>query len=342
MKLKMTRTFYPYRNQRLFVTFVAANLAFAWKSCLSFSVSRQQRRVYTPVTATLDSNEPHGLSVGFIGCGTIASAIATGMATQNQVDILSIVVTRRSESKSKLLHENFPQLVTIEEDNQKIVDRCQLIFLTVLPQQTQEVLESLTFASHHSLVSLVSTASLQDLVQYSGLDPSQVSKMICLPSVARHQGVCLHCFCDKGYASTPSNTQLTAMFTAMGGVVTLDNEDDLSACMMTTCAMGPIYGMMKESRDWLLQSTNSLSKEQASFLVIKQCVGAILDTDRVDKDGTSRTDASRLEKLIEEQTPGGLNEQALANYVKLGGPEGQAKIMNAIVSRIRGESDGSV
>ena len=128
----------------------------------------------------------------------------------------------------------------------------------------------------------------------------------------------------------------------MGGVVTLDNEQDLSACMMTTCLMGPLYGMMLESRDWLLKSTSGLSKEEASFLVIKQCVGAVLDSDREDADGTSATDANRLEKLIEEQTPGGINEQALANYVKLGGPGGQSEVMNAIVSRIRGESDGSV
>jgi hypothetical protein len=37
-----------------------------------------------------------------------------------------------------------------------------------------------------------------------------------------------------------------------------------------------------------------------------------------------------------------LNEQALANYVTLGGLKGQIQIMDAILSRIRGESDGFV
>mmetsp|Transcript_18802 Transcript_18802/g.33161 ORF Transcript_18802/g.33161 Transcript_18802/m.33161 type:complete len:115 (+) Transcript_18802:1-345(+) len=112
---------------------------------------------------------------------------------------------------------------------------------------------------------------------------------------------------------------------------------------MTTCSMGPLYGAMKHARDWLLESTSCLTKEEASYLVIKQFTGAILDADRVDSSGsTSETDATRLEALIEEQTPGGLNEQALANFERLGGFDVQTKVMDAIVSRIRGESDGSV
>jgi pyrroline-5-carboxylate reductase len=239
----------------------------------------------------------------------------------------------------------FPSLVTIHDDNQEIVNRADFIFLTVLPQQAPSVLKDLEFdPERHQLISLVSTAKLQDLVGHSKLDPSRVSKMICLPSIARHQGVCLHCF-DGGTSSAP-NPILTRLFTATGGVVTLSNERDLESCMMTTCMMGPLYGMMKHSRDWLLRSTNGrLTKEEASYLVIQQCIGAVLDADREDDHhglASSRTDPDRLERLIDEQTPGGLNEQALANFERLGGLEGQTKVMDAILSRIRGESDGSL
>ncbi|KAG7344534.1 pyrroline-5-carboxylate reductase [Nitzschia inconspicua] len=301
------------------------------------------RHPHSFVSTSADDVSDKGISIGFIGCGTIASAIATGIATQNSVDINSIVVTRRSAAKSAVLQNTFADLVTISDDNQKILDQCQYIFLTVLPQQTSSVLQSLTFKSHHSLISLVSTASLDDLVADSRLEATNVSKMICLPSVARHQGVCLHCFTSHEASTTPSDTLLTRLFHAMGGVVTLDSESDLQACMMTTCTMGPLYGMMKYSRDWLLKSTTGLTKEQASFLVIKQIVGAVKDADRIEQDGsTSATDPNRLEKMIDEQTPGGLNEQALANYERLGGPDGQFQIMDAILSRIRGQSDGSV
>jgi pyrroline-5-carboxylate reductase len=320
------------------------------RSCQSFAPNNYrglERRSSASISlrsVSSGNSQNDGMTVGFIGCGTIASAIATGMATQTSVNVDSIVVSRRSKSKSTLLREQFPHLVDVADDNQQIVDQCQYIFLTVLPQQTSSVLRSLNFTPNQTLISLVSTACLEDLVRDSKLNPAQVSKMICLPSVAKHHGVCLHCFSSKEASLTPANAILTQLFTAMGGVVTLDSESDLQACMMTTCTMGPIYGMMKQSRDWLLQSTdNNLTKEQASYLVIKQMIGAVLDADRIGADGsTSETDPDRLEMLIEEQTPGGLNEQALANYERLGGPAGQVQVMDAILSRIRGESDGFV
>jgi len=153
--------------------------------------------------------------------------------------------------------------------------------------------------------------------------------MICLPSIARHQGVALLCCGDDRNNDSDSdnsgiNTKsfLTNLFNAMGGVVALDSERDLQACMVTTCTMGPLYGTMKNQRDWLLQKTASLSKADATFLVIKQFAGAISDAEATataakttkkknssDNDEDEEEDddallllANRLETLIEEQT----------------------------------------
>lgn len=156
--------------------------------------------------------------------------------------------------------------------------------------------------------------------------------MICLPSIANHQGVCLHC------CPIP-NPSLTSIFDAVSGVVTLKTEKELEACMMTTCMMGPLYGIMKESKDWLLSQTTSLSEQDATYLVIQQFIGAIQDADKAN---ASKTQPNRLEDLIAEQTPGGLNEQALHNLDQLGGLQAHDQVMDAILSRIRGESDGSV
>ena len=183
------------------------------------------------------------------------------------------------------------------------------------------------------LLGVQSTAKIEDLVQDSKLDSTRVSKMICLPSIANHQGVCLHC-CPTG-----PNPALTQLFDAVSGVVTLKTESELEACMMTTCMMGPLYGVMKSAKDWLLSNTSSLSEEDATYLVIQQYIGAIQDAEKGD---SKHIPASRLEDLIEEQTPGGLNEQALANLAQLGGLAAHDRVMDAIVARIRGESDGSI
>lgn len=109
-----------------------------------------------------DKDSPQ-VSIGFLGCGTIASAIATGLATQttSPVSISSIAVTKRSESKSTRLLESFPDLVTVFDNgmnggNQNVVDSSDIVFLCVLPQQVDEVLKGLTFDSNrHTLVSLM-------------------------------------------------------------------------------------------------------------------------------------------------------------------------------------------
>ena len=116
----------------------------------------QSRTTATTTTTT----ELPAHKVGFIGCGTIAAAIVTGLATKEGL-VSSIAVSRRSKSKSDQLQQAFPDLVTVCDDNQEILDRSDIIFITVLPEQTSQVLQSLQFDSdRHDLVSLVVRTSL--------------------------------------------------------------------------------------------------------------------------------------------------------------------------------------
>ena len=157
--------------------------------------------------------------------------------------------------------------------------------------------------------------------------------MICLPSIARHEGVALHC-CPY----PDDDIFLTQLFDSCGGVLTLKNENELQTAMVTTCIMGPLYGQMRETRDFVLKNTpsGSLTKYDASQLVIKQYMGAIEQAQRL------IAEENCLDDLIEEQTPGGLNEQALNNLDQIGGLQSHNQIMEALLSRIRGDSDGSV
>jgi pyrroline-5-carboxylate reductase len=98
--------------------------------------------------------------VGFVGCGTIASAIATGLATQTKHPLEFIAVSRRSEKNSAALAEKFPSVITVHDENQEILDKADLIFICVLPQQTSQALQGLVFdKSRHHLVSLVVSVS---------------------------------------------------------------------------------------------------------------------------------------------------------------------------------------
>jgi pyrroline-5-carboxylate reductase len=108
------------------------------------------------------------IRAGLVGCGTIAASIAIGLAETDHVPHLarfglrlsSISVTRRSETKSRMLEERFPKFVTVYESAWEVVAECELVFLCVLPDQVDGVLADLAEKGvwrreDHTLVSLV-------------------------------------------------------------------------------------------------------------------------------------------------------------------------------------------
>mmetsp|Transcript_17605 Transcript_17605/g.20375 ORF Transcript_17605/g.20375 Transcript_17605/m.20375 type:complete len:315 (-) Transcript_17605:1077-2021(-) len=273
------------------------------------------------------SNE--GVKLGFIGFGTIASAIATGLLTQTQENISSVYVSRRSESKSSELSQKFQNCVHICEDNQFIVDNCDILFLCVLPEQEEEVLKSLKIGDDKILVSLVSTSKVETLIKNSGLPSENVYKMICLPAVAQLEGTPL---------LTPrseSNILHNLLSTLGGGTcVECENESIMESMMVTTCMMGPVYGLMKTNVDFLIR--NGVPAKDASVVVGRQYWGMV-------KDALARSeDENSLDDLIKEQTPGGLNEQTLKNLQGKGFLKSYEEAMEAVLGRIRGETDGSI
>jgi len=333
----------------------------------------------------LDNADSVGCSIGVIGCGTIASAIVTGLATlpvssSSAPSIRRITVTPRSAAKSAALQKRFPQLVTVVDNNgsnsnQAVLEASDIIFLTVLPQQAQEVLRDLNFdAARHTLVSLVSTTSLPDLVACSQLPADRVYKMICLPAVAYHEGLCLlqpattaggtsndgdDAVAPAAHAdtTTSSSSLLYQLLNSLGGVAVAANDRQMSAMMVPSGMMGGFYGVLRNHRDWLA-STAGMSREQATFVVTRSYHGMMQDAvrrlmecrsdgdkDDIDDAGSgsgSSTAAVLLDELIAEQTPGGLNEQALANLETLGVMDSYSTVQAALFRRIVGETDGSL
>jgi pyrroline-5-carboxylate reductase len=226
------------------------------------------------------------IRAGFIGCGTIAYSIASGLAnpshstylSQNSLALSSIHVTRRSESRSSQLKEAYPDVVTVCETAEEVVKNSEIVFLCVLPQHVDEVLAELKEKGVwkegvHTLVSLVvcanavigslmqfktshfiiiycdiikqSTSKVDDLIQKTSLPKESVYKMICLPPIANREG------CALLQPPAPEHPYLKSMLDALGGCVECANDDTMNAMMIPGCLMGPMYGIMRNNRDWL-------------------------------------------------------------------------------------------
>lgn len=294
-------------------------------------------RTSLSVTSLASLDQSSSCRLGFVGCGTIAVAIATGLATQNAVTVEHVAVSRRSAAKSAALQAQFPYLVSVHDDNQAVVDASDVIFLTVLPTQVAQVLGQIKLdPTRHVLISLVSTASLADLQEAaSDLPSSSIFRMICLPSVAVHSGVCL---------MTPpaaKDSLLHNLLDTLGGVVPAQTEDNFRALMVPSGLMGSFYALLRQNRDYVMQH-GGLDGAQATVMVGKWYESMVRDVLERVEDNENEDKSRALDDLIAEQTPGGLNEQGIVNLTKLGVWEAYGKVQSALHDRIAGKSDGSL
>ena len=182
--------------------------------------------------------------------------------------------------------------------------------------------------------------------------------MICLPSVSRLEGTPL-------LVPDKDHDLIDLLGTLGGNIVTGGikgedksknggriNSDEIVACpdeatmetlMVTSSMMGPLYGMLRTNRDFLI--SNDVPSSIASSFVIRTYHAMILDAlgkNGVEDGGDDNDDDGRgvIDRLIEEQTPGGLNENALRTVKDRGGYEAMVNAMEETLLRIRGGRSG--
>lgn len=81
--------------------------------------------------------------------------------------------------------------------------------------------------------------------------------MICLPAIAKREGCALLQSASKTNggsgrdSSSAGNVDVKSMLDALGGCVECADDDAMNTLMVTTGMMGPLYGIMRNNRDWL-------------------------------------------------------------------------------------------
>ena len=78
-------------------------------------------------------------TLGLLGCGKIGSAVMTGYCSENGWQPDHVFISARTASKAQSLQKAFPSRVTIVQDNQTLIDSCDIVFIGLLPNVAQEV-----------------------------------------------------------------------------------------------------------------------------------------------------------------------------------------------------------
>lgn len=122
----------------------------------------------------------------------------------------------------------------------------------------------------NTLDAIQSTSNLETLMKNSKLPATKVYKMICLPAVAQLEGTPL-------LVPRSESKLLHRLLSTLGGgtCIECENEDIMESMMVTTCMMGPVYGLMKRNSDYL--KSKGVPAKDASLMVGRQYFAMVKD-----------------------------------------------------------------
>ncbi len=125
------------------------------------------------------------MKLGFIGTGKITSSVITGICNSS-IKYNRIFVSSRNNKISKNLKKRFKK-ISIEKNNQKIIDSCSWIFLAVTPTVGKKILKNLKFRSNQTVISFISTITIPQLKKIIKVK-SDIVRAIPLPPISLKKG----------------------------------------------------------------------------------------------------------------------------------------------------------
>jgi len=145
-------------------------------------------------------------------------------------------------------------------------------------------------------------------------------RAIPLPPVAHHQGSCV---------LTPKHSLAVSVFDQLGTAVAVETESEFKRMMPMTCLMGQIYAQQLQAQKWLVEQ--GIDAASAG-----KWVGAVYHTVTFDAKIAGGHGANGFQELVDEQTPGGLNEQIIREMREAGADDSLATALDGALARIEG------
>ena len=253
------------------------------------------------------------MKLGFIGTGKISSSVITGICGSS-IKYSKIYISSRNSKIAKLLKKKFKR-ISIEKDNQKIVDNCNWVFLGVTPTVGEKIIKNLKFRSSQTIVSFISTITIPELKKMIKVK-ADIVRAIPLPPISLKKGPVPIC---------PPNKKVKNFFNKIGSTVEIKNEKLSINFWSTSGMMASYYEILKVMTDWLV-------KKGIKRLDAQRYITSLFLALSEDAVKNSKKDLKILVK--DSQTPKGLNKQGLEEMRKNGVYKSLIKTLNKIHNRL--------
>jgi pyrroline-5-carboxylate reductase len=225
--------------------------------------------------------------LGFLGTGTIASAIVAGLCSGAEPDFRIFLSPRNAQIADRLA-STFPQ-VTVAASTQELLDCSDRVILAVRPQIAHDVLASLRFRPDHRVISLIATFSQAQIAALVA-PAARITCAAPLPTAASRASPTV---------IFPPDPVASNLFDRLGVAVEVTNESEFRALLATTAAMASYFSLLDTLSSWLKEQGVSRSTAREYISMMFHGLGQV-----------PRISALPFAELADEfKTKGGLNEQ---------------------------------
>ncbi len=253
------------------------------------------------------------MKLGFIGTGKIASSVIIGIS-KSSIKYNKIFISSRNKKISSRLKRKLKKVI-IEKDNQKIIDKCNWVFLAVTPSVGEKIIKNLKFRPNQTIISFISTMTISRLKKIIKVK-ADIVRAIPLPPISLKKGPVPIC---------PPNKKVKNFFDKIGSTVEIKNEKLSINFWSTSGMMASYYEILKIMSDWLVKKGIKRldAQKYITTLFLALSEDAVVNSKK------------ELKYLVKEsQTPKGLNEQGLKEMNKKGVYKSVINTLNSIHKRL--------
>lgn len=254
--------------------------------------------------------------IGFIGTGAITDAMVRGLLSEPQA-VSGVMVSSRNAAIAARLAADFPS-VLIAEDNQEIVDGCDITVLAIRPQIAGDVVRPLNFPEGRPVISVIAATGREELLSWIGTDV-HLTQAIPLPFVARRKGVT---------AIYPPDPQAAALFNLLGRAVECATREEYDLLAAASALMATYFGILQRTTEWL--ASKGLPEEKGRAYLAPLFA-------ELSRTALAAGTSTPFEEFSREfATRGGLNEQVFKDFDETGGTDALRRALERVHARITG------
>ena len=208
------------------------------------------------------------LKLGFLGAGSLSRNLILGYLNHSPVKPENIFISLRSRKK---VFEK--QKISILYNNEELLEKAQLIFLCVKPQNLKNILQELKFSwqKKHTLLSPVAGIDFKKLKSW-GLPLSRVIRFMPNTSVCIGEGLLPFCSFKN---QINLNSFAEEVLSPLGQVQVFKEEYSLSA-LTAACASGSSFILEIMIYWWEWLSEHGFEENLAKKMVIQSFLGVSL------------------------------------------------------------------